>query len=79
MRSTGRTGWYLRVIEPGEVTVGSPMELIGRDPGRLSVADAHLAMADRQMDNRGRIEALASHGPLAEEWRQPLRERLALA
>ena len=76
MRGSGFTGWYLRVLEPGEVTVGSPLEVIKRDPAGLSVADAHQAMADRQLKNRTLIERLANHDPLADEWRIPLRERL---
>jgi len=78
MRTTGRTGWYLRVIEPGEVTVGSPIEVIERDPAELSVADSHLAMADRHVENRHLIERLTKHKSLASEWRDPLKERLGI-
>ena len=78
MRTSGRTGWYLRVIEPGEVTVGSPIEVIERDPAELSVANAHLAMADRHLANRHLTERLAEHESLAAEWRNPLRERLGI-
>jgi MOSC domain-containing protein YiiM len=77
MRASGRTGWYLRVLQPGEVVVGSPIEVSHRDPARVTVEDAHLAMADRHLDDRARIEALAGHEALAEEWRSPLLERLA--
>ncbi len=77
MRSSGRTGWYLRVVQPGEVTVGSTIEILQRDGAGLTVADAHLAMSDRHLDNRARTEALAAHDALAEAWRDPLRERLA--
>lgn len=76
MRATGRTGWYLRVLEPGEVTVGSPIEVIHRDPAGLTIADAHEAMGDRHLRDRDLVEALAGHDALAEEWRGPLRERL---
>ena len=31
LKGSGRTGWYLRVVEPGEVTVGSPMKVVERD------------------------------------------------
>lgn len=76
MRESGRTGWYLRVIEPGEVTVGSPIQVIERDPARLSVADADRAMADRHLNNPDVIERLSNHPSLAAEWRVPLQERL---
>ncbi len=79
MRTTGRTGWYLRVIEPGEVTVGSPIEVIERDPAAISVEAAHLAMADRHLEGIELIERLAHHERLAAEWANPLKERLGLA
>lgn len=78
MRASGRTGWYLRVLEPGEVTVGSPLEVLERDPAGLSVADAHAAMSDRTLADRDLIGSLAKHDRLAAEWRDPLRERLGL-
>ena len=76
MRATGRTGWYLRVIQPGEVVVGDSIDVVARDPARLTVADAHTAMNDRHLVNRALVEALADHAPLAPSWRDPLRERL---
>ena len=78
MKASGWTGWYLRVIQPGEVTVGSPIEVIQPDPAGLSVADAHWAMADRHLNDRHLVEALATHESLASEWRNPLKERLSL-
>lgn len=77
MRSTGRTGWYLRVLEPGEVTVGADIEVVHRDAAGLTVADAHLAMGDRHLERRDLVEAVAGHPALALEWSGPLRERLA--
>ncbi len=78
MRANGRTGWYLRVIEPGEVTVGSAIEVIASDPANLSVHDAHRAMADLHLSGRDLIERLAQHESLATEWRAPLVERLGI-
>ena len=77
MRSNGRTGWYLRVLEPGEVTVGSSIEVVEPDPSGLSVLDAHEAMGDRHLERRDLGAALADHPALAAEWRVPLQERLA--
>ena len=77
MRANGRTGWYHRVLEPGEVVVGAPIEVVARDPAELTVADAHAAMGDRHLEDRALVEALADHPSLAAEWRDPLRERLA--
>lgn len=77
MRQNGRTGWYLRVLEPGEVTVGSSIEVVETDPRGLSVLDAHEAMGDRHLERRDLVAALADHPALAAEWRVPLQERLA--
>jgi MOSC domain-containing protein YiiM len=77
MRASGRTGWYLRVLQPGEVVVGSGVDVVARDPAALTIADAHLAMSDRHLVDRARVEALAAHDALAAEWRAPLQERLA--
>ncbi len=74
--ASGRTGWYLRVLQPGEVVVGSAIEVAHRDPAGLAVEDAHLAMADRHLDDRARTEALAALEVLAKAWRIPLQERL---
>ena len=36
---SGRTGFYFSVIEPGEVTVGSKVEILSRDAHRVAIAD----------------------------------------
>lgn len=77
MRSTGRTGWYLRVLEPGVVDVAGPITVVERHPAGLSVRTAGDAMLDRSLADRPTIEALAAlAGVLADEWRLPLVERL---
>jgi MOSC domain-containing protein YiiM len=76
MRAGGRTGWYLRVIEPGEVTVGSSIEVVERDPAQLSVMAAHVARSDRHLEHRDLVEAMANHERLAAEWANPLKDRL---
>lgn len=78
MRSTGRTGWYLRVLEPGEVDVAGPIVVVERHPAAMSVRNANDAMLDRSLDDRPRVEALvALGGVLADEWRLPLADRLS--
>lgn len=76
MRSNGRTGWYLRVLQVGEVPVVGPIVLAEADPAGVTVADAHLAKADVRLEDRARVEAVAAHPALAEEWRAPLLDRL---
>jgi MOSC domain-containing protein YiiM len=71
LTGTGRTGWYLRVVEPGSVTVAGPITVVWRDPRRVSVRDAHLAMWTRPVD-RERIARVLDVPALADEWRIPL-------
>lgn len=77
MRSTGRTGWYLRVLEAGEVAVAGPIDGSDKDPQRVSVRAAHLAMDDRHLADADRVRVVAAHPALATQWRSPLLERLA--
>ncbi len=76
MRSTGRTGWYLRVLEPGEVPAAGPIDVISEDPAGVTVEAAHLAMSDRHLVEPELVRTVAGHAALAEEWRAPLLERL---
>ena len=77
MRASGRTGWYLRVLEPGDVSVDGSIEVTEPHPDRVTVLDAHVAMLDRHVTNRELVERAVSLGTLlADEWRLPLVERL---
>jgi MOSC domain-containing protein YiiM len=79
MRSTGRTGWYLRVLGVGEVPAAGPIEVASTDPARVSVRDAHLAMLDVHLRDVDLVRAVARHPALAEQWRLSLLERLERA
>ena len=77
MRSTGRTGWYLRVLAPGTVPARGPIT-VEVHPLRVSVYDAHQAMLDRHLHDRALIERVVELGDvLADEWRVPLVDRLS--
>jgi MOSC domain-containing protein YiiM len=76
MRSSGRTGWYLRVLQPGEVPVAGPIS-VTTDPAAVTVHDAHLAMNDHHLLQPDLVRAVAEHPALAEQWREPLLDRLA--
>ncbi len=75
MRASGRTGWYLRVLEPGEVELAAPIE-VHDDPAGITVADAHRAMSDHRLAEPDLVRSVAAHPALAEQWREPLLERL---
>ena len=76
MRRSGRTGWYLRVLDAGEVPAAGPVTQARQDGAGVTVADAHLAMADVHLGDRTLVEAVAAHPALAAQWRDPLLDRL---
>ena len=77
MRSSGRTGWYLRVLEPGVVPAGGPITVAERHAAGVTVADANQAMLDRSVIDQDLVERVAGLlDVLAAEWRRPLQQRL---
>lgn len=69
-----RTGWYLRVLEPGTVPIAGPIAVIERGEGAVTVAEAHRArLPDASFDL---IERAASAPALAQSLRQGLQETL---
>ncbi len=75
MRSSARTGWYLRVLER-EVGAAGPVAVSALDARGVSVYDAHRAMSDHQLIEPVNVRAVADHPALAEQWRVPLLARL---
>ncbi len=76
LRAAGRTGWYLRVLVPGEVPAAGPIEVKVEDPAGVTVYDAHVAMSDRHLLDAPLVRAAAEHPALAHQWRMPLLDRL---
>jgi MOSC domain-containing protein YiiM len=73
--ATGRTGWYLRVLQPGTVPVAGPITVIERDPRGVTVLDAHRALVgDVETEDIKRVLAVDA---LAASWRESLMRRLA--
>jgi MOSC domain-containing protein YiiM len=70
---TGRTGWYLRVLKPGDVPVAGPIHLHERHPAKITVRDAHLARIPGNMPIEER-ERVATVDALAEGWRGMIRD-----
>ena len=75
-RSTGRTGWYLRVLREGIVTAGDAMHLLDRPYPDWTIAAANAVMHGREAP-RIAIEELAQLPLLSESWRTTLSDRLA--
>jgi len=76
MRHNGRTGWYLRVLQVGEVPAAGPIELAAADPAGITVRDAHLAKADVHLEDPVLVRRVAEHDALAAGWRASLLDRL---
>jgi MOSC domain-containing protein YiiM len=73
--AAGRNGWYLRVLQPGEVPVSGPIEVIARGPSDALVIDGVRALlpgAPRELTER-----MIAIEPLAASWRAMLEDRLA--
>lgn len=78
MRASGRTGWYLRVLEPGTVPAAGPITVTDQHPAGITVADANRAMLDRALTDRAGVQRVAGLGDaLADEWRLQLLTLLA--
>jgi MOSC domain-containing protein YiiM len=72
--ASGRTGFYLRVLEEGEVGAGDTVERVEKSDA-LTVGDLwHLVLVDKR-NVEGARQALRCP-TLAPEWREPLEERL---
>lgn len=76
VQNTGRSGWYFRVIEVGEVSAGDHGTLASRPhPGWSLARVSHLLYHDRM--NRTALAELAAIPGLPESWRRLAEGRLA--
>jgi MOSC domain-containing protein YiiM len=77
-RRAAFTGLHLRVLEPGELAAGDPIEVVERPAHGLTVADAVHArfapVADAEL-----VAAVLAVPALAEDWRVKTAPRLARA
>lgn len=73
---SGRSGWYLRVLQAGQASVAEPILVEEQDRARISVREA--ALAGSQMSEPERLIEIAAHPALAPSWAGMLRH-LAIA
>jgi MOSC domain-containing protein YiiM len=73
-QETGFTGWYLRVLQEGEVSVGLPLRLQDRPCGEWTVARANEVM-HRHRHDRDAALSLAACSHLSANWRATLQKR----
>jgi MOSC domain-containing protein YiiM len=71
---SGRSGFYFSVAKPGEVTAGSEVEILSRDPNRVTVSDiAHLYLA--QTRDPGLLQRAMNLDALPANWKEYLQLR----
>jgi len=69
--ASGRSGFYFSVIEPGEVRAGSQVEILSRDPNRVTVADIRRLYLDKTPDPE-LLRRATSVSTLPEGWKSEL-------
>jgi MOSC domain-containing protein YiiM len=74
--ASGRTGFYLRVLQEGEVGAGDVIERIEVDPEKMTVQEVfHLAFRDQE--NLEAIDKALRLRGLSPGWRSMFAERQA--
>lgn len=73
--STGRTGWYVRVLKEGHLAAGQEIRLLERPLEGWTITRLnHLSYQDR--DNLEAAAFLAQRSELADTWREDFRKRV---
>ena len=75
VQDTGWAGWYLRVLEPGEIGVGDTVELLERPEGAPTVGEVARVLNRDKRDLEGARRLLDAPG-MPERWVAKLRRRL---
>jgi len=75
---SGRTGFYLRVLEEGEVWNGAQLLLREKDPSIITVSFANY-IYHHQKDNYGAIKEILAVQALSGSWRQSFKKLLEKA
>lgn len=76
VQTTGRTGWYYRVIEEGHVEAGDPIMLIDRPSPDWTIARLSRILYVDMLDPDA-LAAVAALAHIAENWRVLAARRLA--
>lgn len=75
IQNSGRTGWYFRVLQEGNIHADRPIDLIERPYPQWTIQAANEVMHFHKDDLR-MADELASCDLLAENWRNRLEKRL---
>jgi MOSC domain-containing protein YiiM len=76
VKKSGRTGWYLRVLEEGVAEAGMPLELVERPHPEWTISRAHRAFDLRKKEPET-ARLLLHVSELSNDWRNALRAALA--
>ena len=74
--ASGRSGFYFRIVEHGELGAGDAIARDASDPRRLSVAEVQGLARAKGGGDPALIRRAADHPALAAVWREDLRKRL---
>jgi len=75
MLATGRSGWYLRVVEPGRVPTSGTMTLVERPDGAPTLRATFGLMFDEAFADEATLDRVLASPALAESWRVSLAAR----
>ena len=74
-QETGRTGWYYRVLKPGEIAKGDDIESLAKPHPEWPISRLlHLLYVDKL--NSDALEEMSRLEPLSESWRELAQIRL---
>jgi MOSC domain-containing protein YiiM len=74
--ANGKSGWYLRVLEEGELEGGMELDLVSRPHHAWTISRAHRTLY-HQPDDVAAMEELANLPELSRAWREELLDRIA--
>lgn len=72
---SGRSGFYLAVLQEGEVGAGDAIEFIQQDPHQVTVADI-VRLYTSEKDNRELLQRAVQAEALSESWRDYFRQQI---
>jgi MOSC domain-containing protein YiiM len=73
--ASNRTGYYVRVLEEGDVGVGDSIERIATDPERMTIRQT-VRLAFFEQSNVAMLQKVLGIRALSQEWRSMLQEHL---
>jgi len=76
VKSTGRSGFYVRVLTPGTIRTNDPVTLVQREPGSVDLPEVNRVMNIDRTDARG-IRALIDAPGMPPRWVSQLQRRLS--